>query len=678
VSAEVQADRYRAVRPIASGGMGRVVLAEDQLLARKVALKRLHTGGDERELVRLRREAQVGASLSHPNLVAVHDVFFDDHDLVVVMEYVEGETLRDAMRRGPLTPAHALQVLGAMAAALDHIHERGVIHRDVKPANVLLRSDGVVKLGDLGVASAQNRTRITTSGTVLGTVGYMAPEQLEGHPASPQVDIYALAAVAFEALSGRRARPETNPLALARAIAMEPPPDILTAWPEAPPEAAAVLRRGMASRPQDRPQTAGELMRRLEAAIEPEAVDPTVTSAGPVLQEDAPGSAPAGSAPRSPRSTPQRIGERGSARLPAGAGALRAAASAAAAAGAESEAGAAAAPRAAAESSSAQAVRTPPSPRSEPSRRVPPAPGDGGAAQSQAPTPSRGREARPPAPTAAQAALRRGPTASASRGAEAAVVAPALASGEPSAGRPLAPRSPNAAAVPPRGLGPSDRGDGDRSSAAAGTASPVNPESDPARARRRWPALAAIAALLAAGAITAVVLASGTGTHSPAHPAAPAASGAPAHAGQQSAPGGGSASAGGTSTAPRAGTATGGSQTTGLVPASGTGGSGDPVSAVKSFYGLAARHEYSASWALADPSMRAQLIGYSSFSRQQSAVRSITFNRASVISNSGSQATVSLATTPVLNKGTQHCQGTAQLIKATRGWMMDHISINCL
>jgi len=633
VSAAVQTDRYRVIRPIASGGMGRVVLAEDQLLARQVALKRLHTGGDERELVRLRREAQVGASLSHPNLVSVHDVFFDEHDLVVVMEYVEGETLRDAMRRGALAPARALQVLGAMAAALDHIHERGVIHRDVKPANVLLRSDGVVKLGDLGVASAQDRTRITTSGTVLGTASYMAPEQLEGHPASREVDIYALAAVAFEAFSGRRARPETNPLALARAIATGPPPDILTVWPDAPPAAAAVLRRGMASHPQDRPRTAGELMSDLDAAIEPGLVGPA---------------------------------------------AVGAAAAAAAAADADPVVPS---PLGVAEASSPEAVRAPPAPA--PVRRVPPAPGDAAAGLSQDPASGHGPDARPPAPTVAQTALRRGP-ASQAPGAPAAVVAPAAPTstptptpGDPTAGPPRAPRPTTQADALPCAPRPPDGATDDRRSAAVGTPFPPAPVSAPPRARRRWPALGAVAAVLAAGGVTAAVLASGTGSRSTARraAAAPAASGAGAHAGRRGAPAGGARA--GAAPAPRPGAATGGAQAARLSPATGTAGSGDPVSALESFYGLAARHNYSAAWNLADASMRSQVAGYSSFSSQQSAVHSITFNRASVLSSNGSQATVSLATTPVLDRGTQHCQGTAGLIKAASGWVMDHIAVSC-
>lgn len=262
--------RYRIRRRLASGGMSDVTLAEDTVLGRPVALKRLRSTGDPDAVARLRREALVGASLSHPNLVSVYDVWEDEHgDLVIVMEYVAGETLRDLIRgAGALPPEQALPILTGVAAALDAVHARGVVHRDVKPANILVGHAGEVKLADLGIAASRDHTRITTSGEVVGTFRYMAPEQLEGHPSAPAMDIYAFAAVAFEALSGKPARPEPNPLALAHAIASGPPPDLRAHVP-APATAAAVLQRGMAADPTARPRSASELIGRLRAAYEP-------------------------------------------------------------------------------------------------------------------------------------------------------------------------------------------------------------------------------------------------------------------------------------------------------------------------------------------------------------------------------------------------------------------------
>ena len=273
MSAATDLERYRRISRLGSGGMSTVVLAEDTLLGRRVALKRMHSMEDTRGGSRLRREALIGASVSHPNLVPIYDIVTEDGgEQVIVMEYVEGETLRDAVRReGRLDPQNALRILGGVAAALDAIHAQGIVHRDVKPANILLGKDGSVKLADLGVASSPDRTAITTAGAVVGTFSYMAPEQLGGEQATSTVDVYALAAVAFEALSGRKARTEPNPLALAHAIASGPEPDLLDAWPDAPPGAAKLLQRGMARNPKDRPKSAGELVARLRQALVPEA-----------------------------------------------------------------------------------------------------------------------------------------------------------------------------------------------------------------------------------------------------------------------------------------------------------------------------------------------------------------------------------------------------------------------
>ena len=198
--------------------MATVLLAEDERLGRQVAVKRLHAESPEDTARRFRREAQLGASLNHPNIVAVYDIETDDEGVLIIMEYVDGETLRDAIDRGPLEPQRAVEVLRGIAQALDHAHGEGIVHRDVKPANVLVGRDGRVKLADLGIATAMEGTRITMSGTVLGTASYMAPEQLDGQTAGPPADIYALAAVAFELLAGRKARTGRTPMEVAHNV----------------------------------------------------------------------------------------------------------------------------------------------------------------------------------------------------------------------------------------------------------------------------------------------------------------------------------------------------------------------------------------------------------------------------------------------------------------------------
>jgi serine/threonine protein kinase len=170
--------RYRVVRRLGSGGTATVFLAEDQTLGREVAVKRLH-GAEVTEVTaeRLRREAQIMASLHHLNLVTVLDMLTEDDDLFLVMEYVAGGTLSDVLEDAPLDAGRTLGLLRPVAAALDHAHSHGIVHRDVKPSNVLVGEHGEVKLGDLGLATAAEITKITPPGSILGTPAYMAPEQ---------------------------------------------------------------------------------------------------------------------------------------------------------------------------------------------------------------------------------------------------------------------------------------------------------------------------------------------------------------------------------------------------------------------------------------------------------------------------------------------------------------------
>jgi serine/threonine protein kinase len=261
------ADRYRVIKRLGSGGAATVFLCEDQRLGRKVAVKRMHADSPQDMARRLHREARLGASLNHPGLVSVFDTVTYDEGVLVIMEYVEGETLAEALKRGPLGTRRALEVVRGVAAALDHAHSHGIVHRDVKPANVLLGKDGAVKLVDLGISKAAGQTRITRSGTVLGTPAYMAPEQVEGTAVTPAADVYALGAMAYEMLSGRKARTGKTPIEVAHKAAMEPPPDLRNAWPEAPRAAAAAIKKAMAREPEGRQATAGEFAEQLSAAI---------------------------------------------------------------------------------------------------------------------------------------------------------------------------------------------------------------------------------------------------------------------------------------------------------------------------------------------------------------------------------------------------------------------------
>jgi serine/threonine-protein kinase len=271
----ILAGRYRVLDRLGAGGMATVYLAEDERLGRKVAVKRLHSDSPEDAAQRFDREAKVGASLSHPNLVTVFDTVADDEGVLIVMEYVEGENLAQLMSRERVPPEQAVSIIRQVAGALDHAHQAGVVHRDVKPANILITPDGKAKLVDLGIATASERTQITAVGTVLGTPSYMAPEQLEGGAITKAVDIYALGAVAFELLSGRKARQGRTPVEIAHQIASDPTPDIREAWSDAPPAAAAVLQQAMSRDRDERPRSAGQLARGLDDAFK--ATQPATT-----------------------------------------------------------------------------------------------------------------------------------------------------------------------------------------------------------------------------------------------------------------------------------------------------------------------------------------------------------------------------------------------------------------
>ena len=277
-SGNLLAGRYRVLERIGSGGMATVYLAEDERLARHVAVKRLHAGSPDETAKRFAREARIGASLNHENVVTVFDTVTEDESVVIVMEYVDGESLADALRRGRIEPGRAVEILRGVAAALDHAHMNGIVHRDVKPANILLGKDGRAKLVDLGIATAVEGTRITRSGSVMGTAAYMAPEQLDGMDTGPHTDIYALAAVAYEMLAGRPAYRGGSPIEVAHQVVNGPPPDLSDAWPEAPRGAVDAIERAMAFRPEERPESATAFAKQLDDALrapEPEPDPPT-------------------------------------------------------------------------------------------------------------------------------------------------------------------------------------------------------------------------------------------------------------------------------------------------------------------------------------------------------------------------------------------------------------------
>jgi serine/threonine-protein kinase len=248
---------------LASGGMGEVWAARDLLLDRAVAVKVLGGAfaGDGRAAERLRREARAAGRLDHPAIARVLDLGEDGGRPYLVMELLEGESLAERITRaGPMDPAEAARVVVAVAGALEAAHRAGVVHRDVKPGNVFLTSDGGVKVLDFGIASAAGDSTLTT-GDLLGTAAYLAPERALGHRATAAADVYALGVVLYELLAGRRPFEAGSDIELAMAHINAEPVPLALAAPSAPPSLVATCERAMAKDPAARPRSAAAFAR---------------------------------------------------------------------------------------------------------------------------------------------------------------------------------------------------------------------------------------------------------------------------------------------------------------------------------------------------------------------------------------------------------------------------------
>jgi eukaryotic-like serine/threonine-protein kinase len=260
--------RYRLVRRIGGGGMGEVWEADDIVLGRRVALKVLvqELADDARATKRFVREARATAKITHPNVTRVYDFGRDGGLPYLVMELLEGDTLADRLAGGPLPPAEAARIGAAVADALDAAHGRGIIHRDVKPSNVLLTPAGEVKVMDFGIAAAADETHSTTGSGLYGTAAYISPERAAGQPVTPAADVYSLGAVLYELLTGHPPFIGDSPLLVVRAHLHKRPRPVRELAPWVPPRLADACEIALAKDPTHRPSSAAALAIRLRAA----------------------------------------------------------------------------------------------------------------------------------------------------------------------------------------------------------------------------------------------------------------------------------------------------------------------------------------------------------------------------------------------------------------------------
>ncbi len=263
-------NRYRMEEHIGSGGMAEVYLAHDQLLDRQVAVKILRPqfSSDEEFITRFRREAKAAARLSNPSIVNIYDVGEDDHRHYIVMEYVAGETLKTAIdRNGKLSAPCALNIAIGIASALEHAHDRGVVHCDIKPHNILLTPDFIPKVADFGIAKAISTTTATTSSTIMGSVHYLSPEQAKGEKLTAQSDLYSLGVVIFEMLTGELPFNGESAVSIALKHVQAKAPSLLEKCPDLPLLLDAVVARLLAKEPADRYPTAAALIQDLRAVL---------------------------------------------------------------------------------------------------------------------------------------------------------------------------------------------------------------------------------------------------------------------------------------------------------------------------------------------------------------------------------------------------------------------------
>src|SRR5712691_8400349 len=260
--------KYRIVEQIGRGGMGTVYKAIDETLDRLVALKLLNADLIDQDAVeRFRREAMTLAKLNHGRIGAIHELARNDHDLLMVMEFLEGETFEKLIERGPMPIPRAVALCAQVLEALQYAHAAGVVHRDLKPANLMLTPSGDVKVMDFGIARVQGSEHLTTNGYMVGTPAYMAPEQVRGEEVDPRMDLYAMAVVLYRMLTHHLPFHGDTAIAMIHSQLNNPPTPPQQFRADLPEWVVGTLERGLAKKPAERFQSAREFRTALEKGL---------------------------------------------------------------------------------------------------------------------------------------------------------------------------------------------------------------------------------------------------------------------------------------------------------------------------------------------------------------------------------------------------------------------------
>lgn len=264
-------DRYEIIKTIGEGGMANVYLAEDTILERKVAIKVLRgdLSNDEKFIRRFKREALSVSNLSHPNIVEVYDVGEEEGNYYIVMEYIEGKTLKQLLqKRGALTLTEVIDIMSQLADGLSHAHEAYIIHRDIKPQNIMIEDNGRIKITDFGIAMALNSTQLTQTNSVMGSVHYLPPEQANGKGSTVKSDIYSLGILMYELLTGSVPFKGDTAVEIALKHMKEKIPSIRKQNPTIPQSIENIILKSTAKNPKNRYDTVREMYNDLQSAME--------------------------------------------------------------------------------------------------------------------------------------------------------------------------------------------------------------------------------------------------------------------------------------------------------------------------------------------------------------------------------------------------------------------------